>query len=174
MTSVPTTKVRTASPDFVISRVFDAPRELVWKAFTEAERMKHWWGPKGFKVIAAKMDFRAGGTFHYGMTAPNGTPMWGLFRYREIVPPQRMVFVDSFSDEGRGVTRHPGHQDWPLEMLTTFTFEELPGGKTRLTTRLQALNATAEEQKTFDSHHDSMRMGWTGTLDQLTEYLAKA
>jgi uncharacterized protein YndB with AHSA1/START domain len=162
------------SPAFVISRVFDASRELVWKAFTEPDRMKQWWGPKGFTVIASKMDLRVGGTYHYGMKAPNGSAMWGKFVFREIVPPERMVFVNSFSDEAGGTTRHPLHQSWPLEMLTTFTFEELPGGKTRFTTRWQAFNATAEEQKTFDTNHDSMRQGWTGTLDQLTAYLAKA
>ena len=70
--------------DFVMSRVFDAPRDLLWKCFTEPERMKQWWGPKGFTVIAATMDLRVGGTYHYGMTAPNGSTMWGLFTYREI------------------------------------------------------------------------------------------
>jgi uncharacterized protein YndB with AHSA1/START domain len=59
-------------------------------------------------------------------------------------------------------------------MLTTFTFEALPGGRTRLTTRSRAYNATAAEQKTFDTNHDSMRMGWTGTLDQLPAHLVKA
>jgi uncharacterized protein YndB with AHSA1/START domain len=100
--------------------------------------------------------------------------MWGLFRFREIVPPERMVLVDLFSDETGGITRHPLHQDWPLEMRTTFTFEELPGRKTRFTTRWQAHNATPKEQTTFDANHDSMRMGWTGTLDQLTAYLQTA
>ena len=61
--------VTTKSPDFVISRVLDAPRELVWKCFTDPERMKQWWGPKGFIVIASKMDLRVGGTYHYGMKA---------------------------------------------------------------------------------------------------------
>ena len=100
--------------DFVISRVFDAPRDLVWKAFTEPERMKEWWGPKGFTVIASKMDFRPGGTYHYGMKAPDGSAMWGKFVYREIVPPERMVFINSFSDEAGGITRHPMHLAWPL------------------------------------------------------------
>jgi uncharacterized protein YndB with AHSA1/START domain len=162
------------SPDFVISRVFDAPRELVWKCFTDPERMKHWWGPKGFTVIASKMDFRPGGTYHYGMKAPDGSAMWGKFRYREITPPERMVFINSFSDKAGGITRHPMHMAWPLEMLSVFTFEELPGGKTKFTIRWQAHNATAEEQKTFDTNHDSMRMGWGGTMDQLAAYLAKA
>ena len=87
-----------ASKDFVISRVLDAPRALVWQCFTDPERMKHWWGPKGFKVIASNMDLRVGGTYHYGMTAPDGSPMWGLFTYREIVPQEKLGFVNSFSD----------------------------------------------------------------------------
>ncbi len=81
-------KSATTSPDFIIiSRVFDAPRDLVWKAFTEPERMKEWWGPKGFTVIASKMDLRVGGGYHYGMKAPDGAAMWGKFVFREITPP---------------------------------------------------------------------------------------
>lgn len=120
------------------------------------------------------MDLRPGGTYHYGMKAPDGSPMWGKFVFREVAAPERMVFVNSFSDEAGGTTRHPLHLSWPLEMLTTFTFEGLPGGRTRFTTRWQALNATPEEQNTFDINHNSMRMGWTGTLDQLGAYLTKA
>ena len=104
--------------------MFDAPRDLVWKAFTEPERMKEWWGPKGFTVIASKMDLRPGGSYHYGMKAPNGSTMWGKFVFREIVAPERMVFINSFSDEAGGITRHPMSPTWPLEMLSTFTFEE--------------------------------------------------
>jgi uncharacterized protein YndB with AHSA1/START domain len=164
--------VTTKSPDFVISRVLDAPRELVWKCFTDPERMKQWWGPKGFVVIASKMDLRVGGTYHYGMKAPNGAAMWGKFVYREIVVPERMVFINSFSDEAGGVTRHPMSPTWPLEMLSTFTFED-EAGKTKLTIRWSPHHAAEAERKTFDSSHDGMRQGWGGTLDQLAEYLAK-
>lgn len=162
-----------SSTDFVISRVFDAPRELVWQAFTDPERMKHWWGPKGFTVIASTMDLRPGGIYHYGMKAPNGATMWGKFVFREIVAPERLVFINSFSDEAGGVTRHPMAPTWPLEMLSTFTFDEV-GGKTRLTIRWAAYKATEEERHTFDTSHDSMRQGWGGTMDQLADYLAKA
>jgi uncharacterized protein YndB with AHSA1/START domain len=165
-----------SSGDFVMSRVFEAPRDLVWKCFTDPKRMKHWWGPKGFTVIASNMDLRVGGSYHYGMTAPDGTPMWGKFTYREIKAPERLVCINSFSDEAGGVTRHPMVPAWPLEMLSTFTFEELPGGKTRFTVQWSPYEATEEEQKTFDSPtmRDSMRQGWGGTLDQLAVYLAKA
>jgi len=104
----------------------------VWKCFTDPERMKQWWGPKGFTVIASKMDLRVGGTYHYCLKAPDGTPMWGKFVFREIVPPERLDFISSFSDEKGGTTRHPGHASWPLAMHSTFTFEELPGGKTKI------------------------------------------
>jgi uncharacterized protein YndB with AHSA1/START domain len=135
--------------------------------------MKKWWGPKGFTVIQSKMDLRPGGSYLYGMKAPDGSAMWGKFVYREVVPPERMVFINSFSDEAGGITRHPMAPTWPLEMLSTFTFEEAPGGKTKLTIRWSPHNATDEERKTFDAGHDSMRQGWGGTLEKLTAYLAK-
>jgi len=160
--------------DFVISRVFEAPRELLWECFTDPERMKQWWGPKGVNVVAAKMDLRLGGTYHYGMSMPNGQVMWGKFVYREIIAPERLVLVNSFSDEAGGITRHPMSPTWPLELLTTFTFEEEPGGKTKLTVRWSPINAIEAEQQTFDAGHDSMRQGWGGTFERLDAYLAEA
>ena len=161
------------SEAFVISRVFDATREIVWKAWTEAEHLKHWWGPKGFTVVHSKIDLRPGGVFHYGMRSPDGRDMWGKFVFREIVKPERLVFVNSFSDEKGNVTRHPMHLAWPLEMLSTITFTE-QAGKTTVTVRWLPLNATVEERKTFEDGRPSMQQGWTGTMDKLDDYLAKA
>ena len=160
--------------EFVLSRVLDAPRDLVWKCFTDPERMRHWWGPKGFKVIASKMDLRPGGIYHYGLQAPNGEAVWGKFVFREIVPQERMVLITSFSDEKGGTTRHPGNESWPLEMLSTFTFEDAPAGKTKFTVRWSPHNATEAEAKTFDSGRSSMTQGWSGTMEQLEAYLSHA
>ena len=155
----------TKSADFVISRVFDAPRELVWKCFTEPERMKEWWGPKGSVIVASKMDLRVGGTYHGAMRDPDGRVMWAKFVYREIVAPERLVWVHSFSDEAGGLTRHPMSPTWPLELLTTVTFErKRRSGKTKLTLRWSPLDATTEERKTFDAAHDGMRGGWGGIV----------
>jgi uncharacterized protein YndB with AHSA1/START domain len=107
---------------FVISRTFDAPRELVFKAFTDVDRLKHWWGPKGFKVMTSPIDLRPGGIYHYSLQAPDGTAMWGRFAYREIAAPERIVYVSSFSDEKGGLTRHFMHEKWPLELLSTLLF----------------------------------------------------
>jgi uncharacterized protein YndB with AHSA1/START domain len=159
--------------EFVITRVFDAPRELVWKAFTEPQRMKEWWGPKGVTITRSEMDLRPGGSYQYAMRTPDGNTMWGKFVYREITPPSRMVFVSSFSDEAGGVTRHPMAPTWPLEMLSIFSFEE-EGGKTRFTVRWSPLNASEEERAAFAAGHASMQQGWGGTLDKLAAFLAKA
>jgi uncharacterized protein YndB with AHSA1/START domain len=158
---------------FVISRTFDAPRELVWKAWTERDRLMQWFGPKGFTMTRATLDLRPGGVFHYCLRTPEGKDMWGKFIYREIDPPERIVLVNSFSDEKGGLTRHPMSPTWPREMLTTTTLTE-HGGKTTLTIQWVPLNATEEERKTFDTSRDGMRQGWSGTFDQLAEYLATA
>jgi uncharacterized protein YndB with AHSA1/START domain len=162
-----------AGEEFVITRVFDAPRDLVWKVHTDCAHLKHWWGPKGFKVTSCKIDLRPGGIFHYRLQSANGQEMWGKFVYREIEAPRRLVFVVSFSDEQGGATRHPMSPNWPLEMLSILTFSE-QGNKTTVTLRWSPLHATEEERQVFASGFESMRQGWTGTLDQLADYLAKS
>lgn len=160
-----------ANNEFTISRTFDAPRDLVWKAFTDPERMKQWWGPKGVKVISSKMDLRPGGIYHYGMQTPDGHEIWGKFVYREIVPQERLVLVNSFSDKDGNLTRHPMSPNWPLEMFSVFTFAEHQG-KATVTIRWWPLNASEQERKTFAEARASMQQGWTGTLEQLAGYLA--
>ena len=112
---------------FEISRVFDAPRAKVWQAWTEPARLKQWWGPKGFTVHTCKVDLRPGGTFLYGMKAPDGSDVWGKFVYREIKAPEKLVFVVSFSDPQGGVTRHPSSPGWPQYILSTVEFSEVSG-----------------------------------------------
>jgi uncharacterized protein YndB with AHSA1/START domain len=159
-----------SQPEFTISRIFVAPRALVWKAWTTPELMAQWWGPKGATVGKYTMDLRVGGIYHYSMLY-NGFEMWGKFTYREITAPARLIFVNSFSDAGGNITRHPMSPNWPREMLSTITFEE-EGDKTKVTVRWTPLNATDIEIKTFAEGLPSMNQGWGGTLDQLETFLA--
>ncbi len=160
----------TAAP-FVISRTFDAPRDLVWKAFTDPERLKQWWGPKGFPVTRAAMDLRPGGTYHYALQVPDGSLMWGKFIYREVTKPERLVFINGFSDETGALVRNPYVPSWPMEVLTVFDFTE-QGGRTTFTLRWTPLGATAEEREMFESSFEGMTTGWEGTLEQLEAHLA--
>jgi uncharacterized protein YndB with AHSA1/START domain len=157
---------------FIISRTFDAPRDLLWKAWTESDRMAKWFGPKGVTNIHSKNDLRPEGVYHYGMRTPDGNDIWGKWVYREIVEPRKLVFVTSFSDPKGGVTRHPMAPEWPLEMLSTITFDE-KDGQTTVTVMWAPINASAAERKTFNTSHASMNGGWTGTFDTLESYVAE-
>jgi uncharacterized protein YndB with AHSA1/START domain len=158
-------------PGFIVRRIVNAPRKLVWKAWTEADRLSQWWGPKGFTMRVVKLDLRPGGMFHYGMQSPDGKQLWGKFVYREIVPPERIVFVVSFSDEQGGATRHWLSDTWPMEVLNIVTFTE-DNGKTTIRLSGSPVNATEEEVKTYRSAFQGMEQGFKGTFDQLEEYLA--
>jgi uncharacterized protein YndB with AHSA1/START domain len=164
---------RSLTGEFVVSREFDATRELVWKAWTENDRLKQWWGPRGFTMLSCTNDLRPGGTFHYGMKAPDGSTMWGKWVYREVAPPERLVFLSSFSNEKGEVTRAPFSGDWPLEVLSTLTLSER-GGRTTAALSGVAHRATEAERRMFESFFGSMQQGWAGTLDQLGEFLVRS
>jgi uncharacterized protein YndB with AHSA1/START domain len=159
--------------ELVITRVFDAPRELVWKALTEPDRLAQWWGPAGFEMLVSRLDLRPGGVFHYSMRSPDGRVMWGKFVYRELAPPERMVFVNSFSDQEGNAIRSPFSPTWPLEVLNAISLAE-SGERTTVTLRGGPINASQEELDTFWNAQDSVRQGFAGTFDQLAAHLAEA
>lgn len=162
-----------AMQPFVMARVLKAPRNLVWQAWTEPERLAKWWGPKGCSITVHKMDLRPGGICHYTMSLGEGGEMWGRFAFREITAPEKLIWVNSFSDADGGVTRPPFEENWPLEILNEVTLTE-EGGHTLLTLRATPINATAEETHVFDKNRESLKQGYGGTWDQLEEYLASA
>ena len=155
----------TKERDIVIMRIFDAPCDLVWKAWTDPERMKRWWGPKNFTAPVIKIDFRVGGKYLYCMRSPDGQYFWSTGVYREIVELERIVCTDSFADEkGNQVT--PSHYgmvgDWPAEFLVTVTFEEHEG-KTKMTLRHVGIPA--------GQMGDMAEVGWNESFDKLAESL---
>jgi len=160
-----------ATAPFVITRALAAPRLRVWQAWTEVEHLQHWWGPKGFVVAHCTVDLRPGGLMHYCLRAPDGPEMWGRFLFREIVEPEKLVWVNSFSDEKGGITRHPMAPGWPREMHTTVTFAE-QGKGTLVTVSWYPINASEDERRIFDEGRASMNQGWGGTFEKLEHFLA--
>jgi uncharacterized protein YndB with AHSA1/START domain len=139
-----------------IERIFDAPRSLVFKAWTEPEHLVHWYGPRGFTLTSCKLDLRPGGAWRSCMLSSEGHEYWVKGVYREIVEPERLVFTYAHENQD-GTLVH--------ETLVTVTFAE-QRGKTKLTLR----QAIFESVKERDSH----RGGWNSSLDRLVEYLATA
>ena len=157
-----------AASALVIERIFDAPRELVWRAWTEPERMMRWWGPNDYSCPSCEIDFRVGGAWLGCMRSSEGQEIWSTGVYREIVPLERFVITDSFADADGNVvpaTHYGMPADIPMEMLVTVTFEDL-GGKTRMTLRHEGLPA--------GEMTDGASVGWNESLDKLAESLSQA
>jgi uncharacterized protein YndB with AHSA1/START domain len=156
---------RSARDELFITRVFDAPRELVWKAWTDPKHLQRWWGPKDFTAPACQIDFRVGGKYLFCMRSPEGKDYWSTGVYREIVPLERIVCTDSFADEQGNVvsaTYYGMSRDFPLEMLVTVTFED-QAGKTKMTLKHTNLPAGDMAEQTG--------AGWNESFDKLAKSL---
>jgi uncharacterized protein YndB with AHSA1/START domain len=158
--------------EFVFTRTLDASRPHVWDAFTRPEHLRHWWGTPGATVEIVRHELKPGGLFHYCMKFPDGRTMWARFVFREIVAPERLVWLNGFSDEHGGLTRNPWMPDMPLETLNTVTLEERDG-KTLLTITAVPFNASEGEELIFASGLSGMRMGFGASFKLLAEYLAQ-
>jgi uncharacterized protein YndB with AHSA1/START domain len=154
-----TTAAAQAAQTLVITRVFDAPRALVWKVWTDPVHLARWWGPKDFTNPVCEVDLQPGGTLNIVMRGPDGVdyPMTGVFR--EIVEPERLVFSARVDDDAADVH---------LEVLTTVTLAE-QGAMTRLTMRAEVVRATPAAAPMLAG----MDEGWNQSLDRLDAYLAE-
>jgi uncharacterized protein YndB with AHSA1/START domain len=159
-----------ADEAFTTHRIFNAPRELVFDAWTKLDHLNKWFAPKGFDILGGTLDLKVGGIYHYGLRAPDGMELWGKWTFLEIKRPEKLVVIVSFSDKDGGVTVHPGNPTWPKQTLSTTSFEA-QGNKTRLTLRWQPYESTDVERKTFVEGKASMEQGWGGTMELLEAYL---
>jgi uncharacterized protein YndB with AHSA1/START domain len=150
---------------------FDAPKELVFKAFSNAEALNEWWGPAETENSVINLDFRPGGTFHYKMIN-NGKPSYGRFLFGRIQPHDLLEFTNSFADEHANIVKAPFDIELPLAIFYQLTFIEL-NSKTILTMTGEPVNANEEEIATFHAINTSMQKGFDATFQQLSVYLNK-
>jgi len=148
-----------------ITRIFDAPRTLVWQAWTDPQHLMRWWGPQAFTSPACTLDLRVGGKYHFCMRSAEGQDFWSTGVFREIVPPEKLVYTDSFADADGNVVPAsyygmPG--DWATEMVVTLTFEE-QDGKTKMTLRHVGLPTGEISEMTS--------LGWNESFDKLVKSL---
>jgi len=142
----------------VITRVFDAPRLLVFKAWTEPERLAQWLGPRGFKGEVIKLDSRPGGSYRFHMRSADGGDHWLQGVIHEVVEPERLVQSYAWADADGNPTRP--------ETMVTVTFEDLGANRTRMTLRQEVFESVTAR----DLHNG----GWSSSFDRLAEYLATA
>ncbi len=152
-------------PQVVITRIFDAPRELVFAAWTDPERLVQWYAPQGCTIEYRQIDIRQGGTFHSCIHTPNGFHCWCIGEYREIIVPEKIVCTMVISNENgdRIQSADAGHEsDWPAETILTVTFAD-EAGKTKLTLHQNVRESVAQRTGALPS--------WLQMLDRLAAQL---
>jgi uncharacterized protein YndB with AHSA1/START domain len=157
----PRTHVETTERELIFTRVFKAPRELVFTAFSTCEHLKRWWGPEGWTLSVCEMDFRPGGTWLYCMGGPDGEESWGKSVYSEITPPERIVYNDYFVDSTG--TPVEGMPRW----FVTTTFEEVEGG-----TQVHSVSELESAEFLKSMLEMGVVEGFGQTWDRLEAYLA--
>ena len=158
-----TATVTSKDKEIVMTREFDAPRDLVWEVWNDPKHVQNWWGPRGFTTRVKHVDLRVGGTWSYVMVAENGAEHPVNGKILELVPPEKIVTTDEFGEEYAELM--PGI-DLPKGLVTTAFFEDL-GKRTRLTITIS--HATVEDR----IKHEGLGVaeGWGSSLDKLDEYL---
>lgn len=157
---------------FSVQRTLEAPREWVFRAHVDSDQVLRWFGPEGARVLSSRMDLRVGGSWHYGLALPDGSTTWGRQEFLEIDAPNRLVFLQTFSDPDGGLARHPLNPNWPLRLLSSAVFEEEGLGRTRLSYTWLPWEANPAEQAVFDEARPAMAEGFRGMLDALQAHLA--
>jgi uncharacterized protein YndB with AHSA1/START domain len=148
-----TTFTRPSDREIEMTRLFDAPRELVFEAFTNPEHVPHWFGPRGWSVPVCEIDLRPGGAWRYVLRGPNDEEMGMSGVYQEIAPPERVITTESFDD-------------YPGESLNTLALTE-KGGKTRYTVTVLYPNKETRDAVLATG----MSEGAAETLERLAEHL---
>ncbi|HEX5940222.1 MAG TPA: SRPBCC domain-containing protein [Dehalococcoidia bacterium] len=147
--------------ELVATRTFDAPRQLVFAAYSSCDHIKNWWGPRTYPTTFCEMDFRPGGTWRYCMTGPEGDEAWGKGVYSEIVEPERIVYRDYFTDS-QGVES----AEMPSAAITVEFRQQ--NGRTELVSKTK-YDSKEDLQKVLEM---GVEEGFAETLDRLEEYLA--
>ena len=156
--------------EFTLERVYNAPREKIFDAFSSADHLCNWWGSLPFDLIVCELDFQVTGRFFYGLISSQHT-FYGVFDYLEIEEASKIVFVNYFADSSGNPIRHPMNPSWPMKMLNSYSFESTEDEKTMFKITSVPWEATEEEIKVFEEGFSLLKAGFKGTLDKLELYL---
>lgn len=155
--------------ELILIRDFNAPREVVWKAWTDPDMFMQWWGPKEFTTPVSKIDLQVGGEYFNCMRAPDGQDFCSKGVYMDIVEPERLVMTDSFADnDGNKVaaTYYGMGAEFPMEMQIMVTFEEQQG-------RTKLIVKHSDVKNIGETELNDMQQGWNESLDKLADLLVK-
>lgn len=155
---------------FKITREFDIPPKDMFDLWTNLDHLSKWMGPKGAEMEILSGNIQEGQTFRYKMNASSPTPLYGKITYLELSPPHRLQYIQQFTDENGTPCPPPFDAPWPISMKTTISFEPV-NNKTLLSLVWVTVDASEEQQHTFDTNKQNMAMGWSGSFEVLEDYI---
>ncbi len=159
-------------PPSVIEREFNAPRALVFDAWTKVEHLNNWMFPMpGCRCEFVQADIRDGGSSLHKIIMPNGHEMWLFTTYEEVTAPDKLVFLQYMSNSEGEILPNPHIPNWPEHMLATLLFEQISDDKTKLTFLWEPRNPSAKEVETFEATRADHNKGWGAGMEQLHSYL---
>lgn len=157
----------------VITREFDAPRQLVFDAWTQVKHLNNWMFPMpGCSCEFVSAEIENEGSSLHKITMPNGHEMWLYTKYEEVLPPEKLVFLQYMSNENGEIVPMAHIPNWPRDMLATLLFEEVSETKTKLTFLWEPRNPTSQEVEAFESTRSDHGKGWGAGMEQLDLYLS--
>lgn len=156
---------------FALSRLLPHAPAAVFAAWTEPQALSAWWGPASHQTLVQQLDLRPGGFFHYCHQSPDDPKLWGRFEYLEIAAPERLCFINAFSDEHCGLQPATMGMPWPSEMLNVLTLSAEENGQCRMTLQARAHQASAEEEANYLAFVAAMMQSFGQTFDRLQGYL---
>jgi uncharacterized protein YndB with AHSA1/START domain len=157
---------RVEEQEFIVEREFAAPQALMFEIFTQPEHLKRWWAPKPYTIPTCTVDLRPGGIWHYSMRSPEGQEHWARSVYREIAPPEKLVYTSTFADE------HANPTEGLPEHLTTVIFTQ-EAGKTRVTALIQFARPADMEFAVSRGMVQGMNMTWDSLIEYIQELQAQ-
>ena len=156
----------------IITREFNAPRKLVFDAWTKVEHLNNWMFPMpGCTCEFVQANITGDGTSLHKITMPNGFEMWLFTKYEEVKSPEKLVFLQYMSNEQGDILPNPQMPNWPKDMLATLSFEELSESTTKITFLWEPRNPTPEELAVFEASRADHHKGWGAGMEQLANYL---
>ncbi|WP_166442732.1 SRPBCC family protein [Phragmitibacter flavus] len=159
---------------FTLTREFAAPKQLLWKLYTEADHLAHWWSPKNEKTTIVELDLHRSGAFRFERQSPERQTPWSKWIYLDIQPMKLLTYFQSFTDAHGKTIRSPENPKWPMEMYGTITFEASPPlHHTIITHTLAPWNASEQEHQTFNQARLNMKSAFQKSWDQLETYLTQ-
>jgi uncharacterized protein YndB with AHSA1/START domain len=157
---------RVEEQEFIVEREFAAPQTLMFEVFTQPEHLKRWWAPRPYTVPTCTVDLRPGGIWHYSMRSPEGQEHWARSVYREIAPPEKLVYTSTLADE------HANPTEGLPEHLTTVIFTQ-EAGKTRVTALIQFARPADMEFAVSRGMVQGMNMTWDSLIEYIQELQAQ-